>query len=58
MMLTHRMKISNSGSIDFGCNEWLKAQNGKALEQDWQTWTAALYPYALKCVEENRTPLF
>jgi hypothetical protein len=58
MVLTNLIKNSNSGSIEFGFNEWIKAQNGKALGQDWQTWNAALYLYAAKCVEEKRTPFF
>jgi hypothetical protein len=58
MSLTHIIKTSNTGSIDFGFNEWLKAQNGKPMGQDWQTWSAALYLYAVKCVEEKRTPFF
>jgi hypothetical protein len=58
VLLTHLIKNSNSGSIEFGFNEWLKAQNGKAMGQDWQTWSAALYLYAVKCVEEKRTPFF
>jgi Alkaline and neutral invertase len=45
-------------SLKFGFNEWLKAQNGKPMGQDWQTWSAALYLYAAKCVEERRTPFF
>jgi len=56
--LTHSVKISNTRNVNFGFNEWLKAQNGKALGQDWQTWSAALYLYAVKCVEEERTPFF
>jgi hypothetical protein len=56
--LTNIIKNSNSGSVEFGFNEWLKAQNGKAMGQDWQTWSAALYLYAVKCVEEKRTPFF
>jgi hypothetical protein len=58
MVLTHLIKNSNSGSIAFGFNEWIKAQDGKAMGQDWQTWNAALYLYAVKCVEEKRTPFF
>jgi len=58
MALTHIIKTSNTGSIDFGFNEWLKAQDGRAMGQDWQTWSAALYLYAVKCVEEKRTPFF
>jgi len=56
--LTHSIKISNTRRVDFGFNEWLRAQDGKALGQDWQTWSAALYLYAVKCVEEKRTPFF
>ncbi|MEX2591183.1 MAG: glycoside hydrolase 100 family protein [Anditalea sp.] len=58
LALTHCLKESRSESLDFGFNEWIKAQNGKALGQDWQTWSAALYLYAVKCVEEKRTPFF
>ena len=58
MTLTRIVKTSNDKSIDFGFNEWLKAQNGRAMGQDWQTWSAALYLYAVKCVEEKRTPFF
>lgn len=56
--LTSLIKTSNNGDMDFGFNEWLKAQDGKAMGQDWQTWSAALYLYAAKCVEEKRTPFF
>jgi Alkaline and neutral invertase len=56
--LTHIIKISNSGKLDFGFNEWIKAQDGKPMGQDWQTWSAALYLYAAKCVEEKGTPFF
>ena len=58
MALTHMIKISSKGNLDFGFNEWIKAQNGKPMGQDWQTWSAALYLYAAKCVEEKRTPFF
>jgi Alkaline and neutral invertase len=58
MVLTHIIKISNTNHVGFGFNEWLKAQDGKAMGQDWQTWSAALYLYAAKCVEDKRTPFF
>ena len=58
LALTRSIKISNSGSVDFGFNEWLKAQDGEPMGQDWQTWSAALYLYAATCVEEKRTPFF
>ena len=56
--LTHCIKLSVSGNVEFGFNEWLKAQDGKPMGQDWQTWSAALYLYAAKCVEEQNTPFF
>jgi len=58
VVLTHSIKISNNGSVDFGFNEWLKARDGRPMGQDWQTWSAALYLYAARCVEEKRTPFF
>jgi hypothetical protein len=56
--LTMIMKTANNENINFGFNEWLKAQDGKPMGQDWQTWSAALYLYAAKCVEEKSTPFF
>jgi hypothetical protein len=56
--LTHCIKTSTSGTVEFGFNEWIKAQDGKPMGQEWQTWSAALYLYAVKCVEEKRTPFF
>ena len=56
--LTRCIKISATRSVEFGFNEWLKAQDGMPLGQDWQSWSAALYLYAVKCVEEKRTPFF
>lgn len=56
--LTKIVKISGNGELSYGFNEWIKAQNGKPMGQDWQTWSAALYLYAAKCVEEKRTPFF
>ena len=61
LALTQAVKISNTRlnkGLDFGFNEWLKAQNGRPRGQNWQTWSAALYLYAAKCVEEKRTPFF
>lgn len=57
-VLTQAMKLKRTANVDYGFNEWLKAQDGKPMGQDWQTWSAALYLYAAKCVEERRTPFF
>jgi hypothetical protein len=48
----------NDGNKKFGFNEWIKAQNGEPKGQNWQTWSAAMYLYAAKCVEEKTTPFF
>lgn len=58
MELTQMMKISKDKSLKFGFNEWFKAQDGKAMGNDWQTWSAALYLYAANCVEKKNTPFF
>lgn len=56
--LTELVRGSNDSQLEFGFNEWVKAQDGKPMGQDWQTWSAALYLYAAKCVEAQRTPFF
>ena len=56
--LTRYIKPSRTKSVNFGFNEWIKAQDGEPMGQDWQTWSAALYLYAVKCVEEKRTQFF
>jgi glycogen debranching enzyme len=58
LTLTRILKVSKSNSYEYGFNEWIKAQDGKPKGQDWQTWSAALYLYAAKCVEEKKTPFF
>jgi hypothetical protein len=57
-VLTKIVRISNTGEVAFGFNEWFKAQDGKPMGQEWQSWSAALYLYAAACVEEKRTPFF
>ena len=49
---------TDTESAKFGFNEWIKAQNGEPKGQNWQTWSAAMYLYAVKCVEEKCTPFF
>jgi hypothetical protein len=56
--LTHLVKLSNTEGLEFGFNEWIKAQDGIPMGHNWQTWSAALYLYAAKCVEEKKTPFF
>ncbi|RKR84745.1 alkaline and neutral invertase-like protein [Mucilaginibacter gracilis] len=56
--LTKLIGISSDKKLDYGFNEWIKAQDGRVMGQDWQTWSAALYLYAAKCVEIKKTPFF
>jgi len=56
--LTQCVKPTLSENLEFGFNEWIKAQDGKPMGQDWQTWSAAMYLYAAKCVELKSTPFF
>ena len=58
LILTHLLRAARNSDLPYGFNEWHKAQNAKPMGQDWQTWSAALYLYAAKCVEERRTPFF
>jgi hypothetical protein len=56
--LTRIVTLSVDVKLEYGFNEWLKAQDGKPRGQDWQSWSAALYLYAAACVEERCTPFF
>nr|WP_321451359.1 amylo-alpha-1,6-glucosidase [uncultured Carboxylicivirga sp.] len=56
--LTNLVKRSVDKNLAFGFNEWTKAQDGEPKGQDWQTWSAAMYVYAVKCVEDKRTSFF
>ncbi len=49
---------AREADVEFGFNEWFRAQDGKPRGQDWQTWSAAMYLYAAACVETGRTPFF
>lgn len=55
--LTELIRTSREADVEFGFNEWHRAQDGTAQGQDWQTWSAAMYLYAAHCVETNATPL-
>lgn len=56
--LTQLVKPAKRGDLEFGFNEWIKAQTGQVMGVDWQTWSAALYLYAAACVEQRSTPFF
>jgi hypothetical protein len=44
--------------IEFGFNEWCRAQDGTPQGEDWQSWSAAMFIYAATCVEKKQTPFF
>ena len=52
------VKPSRVEDVEFGFNEWIRAQDGTPQGQDWQTWSAAMYLYAFECVRSKRTPFF
>lgn len=56
--LTELVRVARRPGLDFGFNEWFRAQDGKACGQDWQTWSAALYLYAAAVVESGRAIFF
>lgn len=58
LALTDLIKRSNDRELSYGFNEWIKAQTGEPMGENWQTWSAALYLYAAKCVEDKTTPYF
>ncbi len=58
LALTDLVRRPRAPGLEFGFNEWFKAQDGRPMGQDWQTWSAAMYLYAAQCVQQNRTPFF
>ena len=58
LALTKLIKIAKNKKLEFGFNEWYRAQNGKPMGQDWQTWSASNFLYAARCVAEKKTPFF
>jgi hypothetical protein len=58
LALTELVRAVHSAEVEFGFNEWHRAQDGTPQGQDWQSWSAAMYLYAAECVEQKRTPFF
>jgi len=56
--LARLVRPAREAKVDFGFNEWFRAQDGAPCGQDWQTWSAAMFLYAAACVETGRTPYF
>jgi hypothetical protein len=58
LALTDLVSLHRRGSLRWGFNEWIKAQDGEPMGCDWQSWSAAMYLYAAACVERQSTPFF
>jgi len=58
LALTHLVRPARVAEVEFGFNEWCRAQDGTPQGQDWQSWSAAMYLYAVCCVETGGTPFF
>jgi len=56
--LTKLNRPARVADVEFGFNEWCRAQDGTPQGEDWQSWSAAMYLYAAACVEQKRTPFF
>jgi len=56
--LTELVSLTRVTKERFGFNEWIRAHDGVACGQDWQSWSASMYLYAAECVARNSTPLF
>jgi hypothetical protein len=48
----------HENQAEWGFNEQIKAQTGKPIGRDWQTWSAAMFLYAAHSVETQSTPWF
>jgi hypothetical protein len=58
LALTELVRPARKAEVEFGFNEWHRAQDGTPQGQDWQSWSAAMYLYAAESVEQKRTPFF
>jgi hypothetical protein len=56
--LTNLIQPAREADVEFGFNEWHRAQDGTPQGQDWQSWSAAMYLYAAHCLEQKKTPFF
>jgi hypothetical protein len=58
LALTEIVRPSCQAKVNFGFNEWFRAQDGTPRGQDWQSWSAGMYLYAAASVEQRQTPYF
>jgi hypothetical protein len=52
------VKTARDHDVEFGFNEWYCARESKPRGEDWQTWSAAAYLYAVECVRSGETLFF
>ncbi len=58
LALTELVRPARKADVEFGFNEWIRAQDGTPQGEDWQSWSAGMYLYAAESVEQKRTPFF
>ena len=56
--LAKLVKPWHENECEWGFNEQARAQSGKPIGRDWQTWSAAMFLYAYECVTTRTTPYF
>ena len=56
--LAQLVKPWHEDECEWGFNEQVRAQTGKPIGRDWQTWSAAMFLYAHECVATGTTPYF
>jgi len=56
--LAELVKPWHEDPCEWGFNEQVRAQTGKPIGRDWQTWSAAMFLYAHECVATGTTPYF
>ena len=56
--LAELVRQSRVAEVEFGFNEWHRAQDGTPQGQDWQSWSAAMFLYAAACVEQKKALFF
>jgi glycosyl hydrolase family 100 (putative invertase) len=56
--LAELVKPWHEDECEWGFNEQVRAQTGKPIGRDWQTWSAAMFLYAYECVVTQTTPYF
>jgi len=58
VVLAELVRQPRVADVEFGFNEWHRAQDGTPQGQDWQSWSAAMFLYAAACVEQKKAIYF